>query len=54
MQLLRAALPEDRVTELMAEGAAMDLETAVAEALAIPQPSDPESNDPLSSSVELA
>jgi predicted ATPase/class 3 adenylate cyclase len=40
VELIRAALPEDRIVALMKEGAAMDQETAIVEALAIPQPAE--------------
>jgi diguanylate cyclase (GGDEF)-like protein len=36
--LIRTALPDDRIRALLAEGAAMEQDRAVAEALAIPQP----------------
>ena len=38
MELLRGALPEDRLKALMDEGAMLDMETAAKEALHIPQP----------------
>lgn len=38
IELIRAILPEDRIRELMAEGAALDLSIIAAEAMAIPQP----------------
>lgn len=38
VELIRAALPEERLRALMAEGAPMDQEAAAAEAMAIPQP----------------
>jgi len=40
-ELIRAALPEDRIASLLAAGEAMDQDAAVAEALAIPQPGTP-------------
>jgi tetratricopeptide (TPR) repeat protein len=41
LELIRAALPEDRIASLLAAGEAMDQEAAVAAALAIPQPGTP-------------
>lgn len=41
LELIRATLMEDRIRALMAEGAAMEQDAAVAEALAIPQPPAP-------------
>ncbi len=38
LELIRATLPEDRMRTLMAEGAAMEQNAAVADAMAIPQP----------------
>jgi hypothetical protein len=38
LALLRAALPESDVASLMAQGAAMDRETATAEAMAVASP----------------
>jgi predicted ATPase len=38
LELIRAALPEDRIRALLAEGAAMGADAAAAEAMAIPQP----------------
>ena len=38
LELIRATLAEDRIRALMAEGAAMEQDAAVAEAMAIPQP----------------
>ncbi len=41
LELIRAALPEDRIASLLAAGEAMDQDAAVAAALAIPQPGTP-------------
>jgi predicted ATPase/class 3 adenylate cyclase len=38
LELIRAALSDDRIRALMAEGAAMEQDAAVAEAMAIPRP----------------
>lgn len=38
LELIRAALSDDRIRALMAEGAAMERDAAVAEAMSIPQP----------------
>ena len=38
LELIRATLPEHRIRTLMAEGAAMEQDAAVTEAMAIPQP----------------
>ncbi len=38
LELIRAALPEHQICALMVEGAAMEQDAAVAEAMAIPQP----------------
>jgi hypothetical protein len=44
LELLRVALRQDGLTLLLAEGAAMTEDSAVAEAMAIPQPSASQSS----------
>lgn len=38
--LIRAELPEERIAGLMAQGAKLDQDAAVAEAMAVPQPAN--------------